>query len=218
MHRCSRKLGLVVSLGVLSSSLALASIATAQTEAEQTSAAPQLVRGLFGATPTTPTTAFADGFLAQLPYSQVRVIAKDFESRLGGVRTAAATGSDVLVTFEHGSVLATMHFDQAGKIDALRLHDEESPADEAALRRFLTAPKLAIEQFSPNQRSQVDVTALEALRTRFSAANGAFVRLDARPTGYVAVYARGELHASVATDADGLITAILFAPAAADAK
>ncbi len=171
-----------------------------------------LVRGLLAQTPTTVPANFADAFLAQLPYSQVRAIAKDYVARFGDVTNVVPSGADQLVTFAKGSVLVNVHVDAANKIDGILFHDEMSPADEAALRAFFASQKIDTSAFAPSFLSLVPAAQLETGLTQLSAAVGAFVRLEARPTGYVGVYEKGELPVHISLDTNGKIALLKIDP------
>jgi len=115
-------------------------------------------------------------------------------------------------------VLVTIHLDSAGKIAGLALHDEESPADEAALTKFLTIATIDPAQFSPAVRSLVKVDELQAVRDQLKRSGGNFVKVTTSPGGYVAHCERMESHVLISTDASGLITLIFFQPSSARAK
>ncbi len=192
--------------------LAILGLGFAAAPAGATTSPIDLIRGVFETVPTTVPADFSDTFLAQVPYATVRAVANDVTARLGSVRAVAATGDDYAVAFERGSAVATIHLDASGKIDGLRIYDEESPADEAALTNFLTVATIDAAQFAPAVRGLVRIDELQALREQLRRAGGQFVRVAALPSGYVAQYERAQTRVAITTDASGLISAIFFKP------
>lgn len=141
----------------------------------------------------------------------MRAAANDLTNRLGVVVAVSAVGDGYAVAFEHGSIAASLQLDAAGKIAGLLFHDEQSPRDEAALTKLLTEPKLDTSLFSPTVRGLVNIDQIAAVRAQV-ASGGKFVRVVATQAGYIARFERTESHASITTDADGLITSIRFKP------
>jgi hypothetical protein len=168
-----------------------------------------LLQQLFG--PGVEQSAFSDSFVAQVPLATVRSIASGYLTALGPLRSVTPDGSDFALTFARGTLRATLVLDAAGKVQTLSFHDEQSPADRAALQRLLAAEQPAEEWFAPEFLAKLPLERVRAFLTKTKTDQGAFVRVDERAGGYFAVFARGESRTQISTDAAGKIRLLYFA-------
>jgi len=155
---------------------------------------------------------FADSFTAQVPATKVRSIVEDYRARLGDVATIgpAGAGTDYLITFAHGTLLATMQLNWNGKISGLLFHDEVSEGDRAALERFFSASAPRSEWFAPSFLTQVPMTQILATTSQIVAQEGPYKRLVTRDGVYYAVFEKFQNHVSAQTDAQGRFVALLL--------
>jgi hypothetical protein len=158
---------------------------------------------------------FAPSFLAQAPIAKVKAAIEDYKARLGGLSTVAkaGAGTDYLMTFQRGTLLATMQLNWGGKISGLLFHDEVSPANSAALQRFFSANSASPDWFAPSFLAKVPMTRITAVMTQVTSEEGAFKRIDTREGSYFAVFEKSQNHVNVSTDATGRFTALLLRPA-----
>ncbi len=192
--------------------LGLLALCTSSAFAQSSSSGVGLLTGLFGTTPTTMPSAFSDATLKAAPYSTIRSVTNGYSARFGPLQSVVPAGADYRLSFDRGTVLATIAVDAGGKITGLLFHDEESAPDTAALNAYLTKTRIDPAIVATEARSPSTIAMLQGARDSLTSAGGSFVKLDARPTGYVAVFDRIESHVNVMTDANGLITYIVFSP------
>jgi hypothetical protein len=172
--------------------------------------APAFFEQLFRAAPLDPAT-FSDAFTNQIPIATVQALVAGYRSALGALESAAPDASGYLLTFERGTLRATVAFEPAGKVTSLSFLDERSPADRAALERLLRSAQPAAVWFAPSFLARLPLDALSRLLAKLHADEGAFVRVDERSGGYYSVFEHGESRTQIATDAAGKIRLLYFA-------
>jgi hypothetical protein len=157
---------------------------------------------------------FAPSFLSQVPVAKVQAAIDDYKARLGSLSTVAraGAGSDYLLTFQRGTLLATIQLNWDGKISGLLYHDEVSPANTAALQRFFSASTANADWFAPSFLEKVPITQITAVMTQVTTQEGSFKRIDMREGSYFAVFEKSQNHINVSTDTNGRFTALLLRP------
>ena len=190
--------------------LALTTAATAQSPSPD----PQAALVTVFTSPHVDGSPFAASFLAQVPLTTVQAVLDDYRQRLGNVSMIRPTTyqPDYVITFARGTVLATVSLDASGKITLLRLHDETSESNRAAIVRLLSAGTPQAAWFAPSFLSSVPLTQVAAIVAQVDTQEGAFERLEVRDGAYFAVFAKFENHVLAKTDAQGRFTELLLRP------
>ena len=119
------------------------------------------------------------------------------------------------MTFERGTLLASISLDAGGKIGGLVFHDETNDATRAALERFFTDRAPSAASFSDAFLAHIPLAQIAAITAQIKASEGKFVRLDLRDGAYYAVFEKAENHVQAALDAASKFTLLLLRPATA---
>ena len=168
-----------------------------------------VLRSLFNA-PAASASLFAPADGAGASPATVAGYVTFYERTIGIPATIVHDGIDYLVSGPGGTIRAALQLDEAGKIAALRFHDETSAANADALARVLGAKTLATEWFAPAPSRDANVARTQKIVDDLHVAHGAFRRVETRHAAYYAIFERGETHVQISADRSGRIVYLSF--------
>jgi hypothetical protein len=152
----------------------------------------------------------APSFASQFPPERLGGYVSFYEHTIGIPTTVVREGADYTLTSPRGSIRAAIALDAAGKIEALRFHDETSAVNADALARVLKSDRLQPAWFAYTAGRDVAIARTQKILDGLHAALGAFTRVTIRQGEYVAIFAHGETHAQISADNSGVITYLSF--------
>lgn len=182
---------------------------------------------------------FADVFLKQVSVEQLQPVRDQLTQVLGAFRGIRRDGERYLVDYEKGVLPATIHLDESGKIDGLRLLPPQSkktatktdkakgdkpkkdktaeagnPDETSMLQTFFTSETVDEAWFSETFLAQVPVTKIKPIRAQITGALGAFKHIKAtdKPGHYQAVFAKGHVPTVVGLNDEGKMDTLFMKP------
>jgi beta-lactamase class A len=169
---------------------------------------------------------FAPAFLAQVSVDQVKGIVAQLEGSLGNYKRIDLPATDNLtVVFDKGSVPATIHLDDQGRIDGLFFRPPTlnapapgaSPqgtgaalAPKAALERLFTGDKLQADWFAPSFLAQFPLSQAQAIVDQFKSSLGTYAGVSESGGAYAVEFDKGSVPATIHLDVQGRIDGLFF--------
>lgn len=159
---------------------------------------------------------FAPVFLAQVSLDQVRAIVTQVGGQLGKYqRVELPATNSFSVVFEKGSVPATIHLDDQGRIDGLFFRPavlNGGLTPKAALERLFVNDKLQPEWFAASVLGQIPLSQLQAIVDQLKSNLGAYKAVTEDGGAFSVEFEHGSVPSTIGLDADGRIVQLFFKP------